>query len=244
VAPVYDVEVERLAKADVDGFAVDLGVHYGAESWGWGLALESGGKVKGNGRVDYRARDVGDPAIQAALDARLRRGSTRQSFELPWEARTGVWVAPYPELRMELDVAMAGWSTLDATHTTYSPDPFVPGGANLAVTETRQRSWKDTTSVRLGVEGDLTDHWTLSGGLGWEPSPVPSSTLEPGFARGDAIVYGLGMTYRIKRIAFDVGYSYFQHSKRRVSGQESDPRVRSTYESRGQVFAISAGWSR
>lgn len=243
--PAYDVEVERLAKADVDGQSFDLGLHYGAETWGWGLALESGGKVKGSGRVNYHARDVpADPAIRAALDARLTGGSARQSFELPWEARTGLWVAPYAELRMELDLVMTGWSVVDATHTTYSPDPFLPGSGGGAVTESRPRAWKDTISVRLGVEGDLSDHWGLSGGVGWEPSPVPSSTVEPGFARGGAITYGIGMTYRIKRIAFDVGYSYFQHSKRRVSGQEADPRVRSTYESRVQVFAVSASWSR
>jgi long-chain fatty acid transport protein len=242
--PVYDVEVERLASADVDGLTFDLGVHYGAESWGWGLALDSGGNVDGGGRVSYRARDVADPAIQAALDARLREGSTSQGFDLPWQVRTGFWRAPYPELRLEVDVALTGWSTLDATHVTYTPDPFVSGGANASVVETRERNWKDTISVRLGVEGDLTDHWVMSGGLGWEPTPVPSSTLEPGFARGDAIVLGLGMSYRVNRTVFDVGYSYFHHSNRSASGQEPDPRVRSTYESRSQVFAVSVGWSR
>ena len=211
----HTVEVSRLAAADVDGLGVDLGLHYGAEAWGWGLVLDTGAEVEGNGEVNYAPRDVpADPVLQANLDRRFARGRTNQSFDLPWELRTGFWVAPYPELRLELDVALTGWSVEETDVVTYSPNAF--GGPTR---EIRQRDWDDTVSLRMGLEGDVGDHWVLSTGLGWEPSPVPSSTLEPGFARGDAIVAGLGFSYQINQLSLDLGYSFYFHDDRSTRGQ-------------------------
>ncbi|HEV8629547.1 MAG TPA: outer membrane protein transport protein [Thermoanaerobaculia bacterium] len=243
----FHVEVERQASADVDGYALDLGLHYGAESWGWGLVLDSGGKVKGNGKVSYFARDVpNDPLVRSNLDSRLRHSSTRQSFELPRELRSGMWLAFSPAWRLELDLAWAEWSTVDATTVAYSADPFLSQASEPPpATEVRPRQWKDTLSTRLGSDFDLGEHWGVAAGVAWEPSPVPDSTVEPGFPRSDAIVYGLGMTYRINRVVFDLGYSYYQYSRRHAAGQEAlAPTVTSSYQARDQVFAFSASFHR
>jgi long-chain fatty acid transport protein len=237
----YDVEVSRRAESDADGFGLDVGLHYDAPAWGWGLVFDTGAEVEGNGTVKYTARDVpNDPVVQSILDARLRNGGTSQSFDLPWELRSGFWVAPYPELRVELDVVWTGWSVEEDDVVTYEPNAF--GGPTR---EVRARDWEDTLSLRLGVEGDLADHWMASGGLAWEPTPVPSSTLEPGFARGDAIVAGLGMSYRSTRVILDLGYSFYFYDERGASGQElENPQVSGTYSGRDQVWAFSASFRR
>jgi long-chain fatty acid transport protein len=246
----YDLEVERESTADADGYAVDLGLHYGAKSWGWGLVLDSGGKVKGNGDATYVARDVpNDPQLQSNLQRQLARAGSRQSFELPREVRTGLWLAASPAVRVELDLAWTAWSVVDETSVTFDNNAF--GGFSLessppvagAGGEVRSRQWNDTLSVRLGTEWDVAEHWGVNLGAGLEPSPVPSATVEPGFARGDALVLGAGMTYRIRGISFDLGYSYFQYDGRRVGGQElQHPQVSSTYESSDQVFGFSVSW--
>ena len=240
---LYQVEVNREARASIDGFGFDVGLHYSREAWGWGLVADSGAELKGSGRVRYEARDVPtDPVLQARLEALLASGSTRQAFDLPWELRSGWWVAPYPELRLELDLAWMGWSVVDETVIAYEPNPFTGG---VGGTERRERNWDDTLSVRLGVEGDLTERWGLSGGLAWEPSPVPAATLEPGFARGDAWVAGLGMRYHLEHVSFDLGYSHFAYEDQRAGGQELDlPNRSGTYESRERVWAFSVSWRR
>ena len=240
---LYQVEVNREARASVDGFAFDLGLHYARDAWGWGLVADSGAELEGSGDVRYEARDIPtDPVLRSRLDALLARGNTRQSFDLPWEIRTGWWVAPYPELRLELDLAWMGWSVVDQTEISYQPNPFA---GNSGSTERRRRDWDDTLSVRLGVEGDLNARWGLSGGLAWEPSPVPGATLEPGFARGDAWVVGLGFGYQLERVSFALGYSRFFYEDRGASGQELErPLQGGTYESQDQVWAFSASWRR
>jgi long-chain fatty acid transport protein len=238
---VHQVEVSRRADADVDGFGLDLGLHYGAEAWGWGLVFDTGAEVKGNGDVRYTPRDVpADPVLRANLDQLLARGRSTQSFDLPWELRTGWWVAPYPELRLALDVAWTGWSVEKDDVITFTPNAF--GGPNR---EVRSRDWDDTLSVRLGLEGDVADHWVASGGLAWEPSPIPNRTVEPGFARGDAIVAGLGISYVTGRISLDLGYSFHFHDDRSVRGQElASPEIAGTYETRNQIWSFSASFHR
>lgn len=238
---VHPIEVSRRSEVDADGFGLDLGLHYGAEAWGWGLVFDTGAEVEGNGVAKYAPRDVpADPVLQANLDRLFSRGSSSQSFDLPWEIRTGFWVAPYPELRWALDVAWTGWSVEGDDVVTFSPNPFA-----TSTREVRRRDWDDTLSVRTGLEGDVGEHWVLSGGLAWEPSPVPTETLEPGFARGDAIVVGLGFGYHVAKVSLDLGYSYYFYDDRSARGHElQQPAVAGTYSSRDQIWAFSASWRR
>jgi long-chain fatty acid transport protein len=242
-APPVEVEVERDASADIDAFAWDLAVHYAAPSWGWGAVYRSPEKLKGNGDLRYRPRDVpeGVPGLNAALSAIFRNGSSRQSFEIPREVRTGIWYAPYPELRIELDAAYQSWSSLEATDVTYDPDPFRQNPAGPTVRT--PRDWKNTTSLRLGVEGNITDNFVIFGGISQEPSPVPGSTLEPGFPRGDALVYGAGFSYNFPQISFDLGYTLHDHDNRSTRNQElQHPGRTGTYSAADQVWGFAVRW--
>jgi len=238
--PPINVEVERNSGADVDALAWDLAVHYAAPSWGWGAVYRSPERLKGNGDVSYEARDVpvGVPGLDAAIRARLVNGSSRQSFEIPREVRAGIWYAPYPELRIELDANLQSWSSLENTDVTFDPNVFGDGP-----TVRTARDWKDTTSLRLGIEGDITDNFVLFGGVASEPSPVPDSTVEPGFPRGDAMVYGAGFSYNFPQLSFDVGYSIHEHDDRGASGQELlNPARTGTYSASDQVWGFAVRW--
>ena len=235
------LEVERLAESTVDGLAFDLAVQLKKASWGWGAVVRSATEVAGKGDVTYRVRDVPpDPELEQGVFDRFTTGSSTQAFDLPWEARTGFWYAPYPELRLELDLAYEGWSVVESTTVTYRPDPV---DEESETTETRERQWEDTLNVRLGVEGDITDEWVFFGGLGYQGSPVPTETLEPGFPRGDTWIMGLGFSYNLETLSFDAGYSYHISADRSATGQElAAPEITSDYSSRAQVFGVSVRW--
>jgi long-chain fatty acid transport protein len=240
VIPV-PVEIQRNASADVDATAWDVSVHYAAPSWGWGGVFRSAESLKGNGDVSYKPRDVpqGVPGLDGALQSIYVPGRVRESFEIPREVRGGIWYAPYPELRIEVDVSLQSWSSLEATDITYSPNPFDPAGP----TETIPRNWKDTTNLRLGLEGNVTDNFLLFGGVALEQSPVPDRTIEPGFPYGDVMVYAAGFTYNFPQISFDMAYSYHSFDSRDVGRQEPlSPTRTGTYSARDQVFGLTARW--
>src|SRR5688500_3895028 len=149
---------------------------------------------------------LADDAEEAArfLEARPHQ----LSFEQPPEIRVGFWGAPHAQLRIELDLAYAAWSEADNSIVRLRPPEICD---NTLCPIFLDRHWKDTVSVRLGVEGDISRKAVLSGGVAYEPSPVRSSQLEPGFPRGDAYIYALGWSYSFSQFSVDLGYSLHDH---------------------------------
>lgn len=237
------VEAELRLDGDVDAFAFDLALHYESIVWGWGAVYRSGAELEDSADLTFNARDVAapnDPQVQAELDRLLFDRGARQTFELPWEIRTGVWIAPYPELRLELDLAYTGWSELDRSRVF--PEFGDPLAAQVSALS-KERQWDDVVSIRLGLEGDVGERFKVLAGLALEPSPVPSSTLEPGFPRGDALVYAVGFSYDLPDLSFDLGVSLHDHDDRSVRGLELDaPNVEGTFSARDIVWAASARW--
>jgi len=236
--PTTTVEIQRQDEATVDGLSWDAAVHYADPVWGWGAVYRDAARLKGTGSVDYTPRDVAVPGLEALVRNAFPSGRARQSFEIPREVRTGVWAAPYPELRIELDVAWQNWSQLHDTAIDYKPNTLLDGP-----TVTTPRDWKDTYDVRLGVEGDITDALVAFGGISREQSPVPAHNLLPDFPRGDATVYALGASYNFPRISFDLAVSFHQHDPYRTGIAEPlNPGVTGSYRGNDKVCAASVRW--
>jgi len=239
VRPDVPFEVMFTADGDVDAVSFDAGIQYSTNVWGWGAAYRHSAELESTDPYEVTVRNITVPDLEPEVEEGLGVFEVQQSFELPWELAAGAWIAPYPELRIELDAALAAWSRSE----TRIVDPRSQGPVLGNVIQTRTRNWDDTLSVRLGIEGDVANHWTVYGGLAHEPSPVPSGNLEPGFPRGDALVYAVGGSYNLSWISFDLGYSYWDHDDRTVTGQVlSAPTTRSTYTATEQVWSFSARW--
>lgn len=233
----FTTEVLLDAASDVDGLGFDAAVHFTTPVWGWGAVYRSAVTVDGGGEVSRSARDLPtDAAARQALAAQLPKTSLGQSVHLPAELRGGAWLAPYPELRLELDLTYQAWSDFEQSIST----PTVPG-APVAVVQ--RGGWDDVLGVRLAVEGDVNDSVSVFGGIAFEPSPVPRDRVDPAFPRGDATVYAAGMTYNFPQISFDLGASIHQHSDVGSNFQEiPNPGVRGTYSARDTVWSVAARW--
>ncbi len=227
------------AKTDVTGWGVDAGVAYRSTVWGWGATYRDKITVDGGGKVERKVRVAPADPIAAANLENLVRGSTgaHQGLDLPAELGAGIWFAPYPELRVELDLVDTFWSD-------FSQTAAFSGAPGIATTDVQRSGWDDTLGVRLGLEGDVTDALALSAGFALEPSPVPDHRVDPAFFRGDDTVYSVGASYDFPQISFDVGYSLHNFSERHVTGQEgpSVAALPSTYTARASVWAASARW--
>lgn len=236
----YEVEIDRLAEATGDGIGYDLAVQYAAATWGWGATLASAVEVEGSGDLGYLVRDLETlpQATQDELRQRFPTGSSTLTHDLPETLTAGFWYQVASPVKLELDVALARWSASSAGATD---EPAVLGpGFELD----RRSGWEDTLSLRLGAEWTLPDpRWRLGAGLALEPSPAPDDWVEPGAPSGDATVYGLGASIDLDpRLSFDLGYSYHHLGSRDAARQEPDPAVAARYESRAQVWSISARW--
>lgn len=236
--PPQPAEIFVDAETSVDGLGFDAAVHYAATTWGWGAVYRSAVEVEGSDRLRRSVRDQPfSPEAQQRLAEQLAMGNEpiRQRLELPRELRGGIWLAPYPELRIELDLSWQAWSDFEQSISI--------GGSPLQPVAVVQRgNWDDVIGVRLGVEGDVGDSITLFGGVALEPTPVPTRRVDPGFPRGDATVYAVGASYHFPQLSFDLGYSRHDHDSVTVGFQEPDPDVRGTYSANDNVWSISARW--
>ena len=179
--------------------------------WGFGAVYRSEVELTGSGDLAYELRDPPADAsltsgAQSIIDSRPRPFSTK--VDLPRELNAGIWFAPYPELRFEVDLAWVAWSD-SRQELNGSFVGTVSGFQRFPVN--LHGEWNDTLSVRAAVEGEVSDFLTLNGGIAWEPSPVPSSRIAPAWPRGDAIVYAAGASFRYARVTFDLGYSFHDH---------------------------------
>jgi long-chain fatty acid transport protein len=235
----FPFELEFLADETVDGLSFDAGVHYATTVWGFGAVYREGFAETVTSPYDKTVRDIPSPTQEQFIPALFDQIQVRQTAQLPTQLIGGVWLAPYPELRLELDVELALWDrTTDIVFRDDTTGTF-PGQEQF---EIRVRDWDDTVSVRLAAEGDLSERWTLGGGIAWEPSPTSDSVngaVDPGFPRGDALVYGLGASYVLPTVTFDVGYSFWDYDDRRSAGFAAP----GTYSAREQVWSASARWS-
>jgi long-chain fatty acid transport protein len=236
------MEIVTEAAAEVDGLGFDLGLQYTAPGWGLGLVAGSGVELDGSGDLDYVPHEpLADASAQADFRLRFRNGSARLDFELPPSLSLGLWWSLSDALKLEIDAAWSGWSALDRTRiATNSASPYSTPPPALD----RRREWDDVVSLRLGAEWTLSPLWALGGGIAFEPSPVPESTIEPGFPQGDAVVLALGASCSFPGVAFDIGYSYYQYSDSKASLDGLDFPVNGTFSSRSQVFSVSARWRR
>ena len=170
----FTTEVLLDASSDVDGFGFDAGVHYTTAVWGWGAVYRSAVTVDGGGDLARSARDLpADAAAAQALHAQLPGSSLSQGLDLPAELRGGVWIAPYPELRLELDLTYQAWGDFQQSFS----GPAAPG---TPVAIVQRGGWDDTFGARLAVEGDVNDSITVFGGLALRPLAGARQPGRPG----------------------------------------------------------------
>jgi long-chain fatty acid transport protein len=235
--PFFPVEITGDADADIDGYGFDVGVQYRSTLWGFGALYRSEVELEGNGDIDFELRDPpADPALTPGIldliDSFRRDFSAR--YDSPRELVGGIWFAPYPELRFEIDAAWTNWSDSSqeflGDFLVFSSPQFQRFPVDL------HGEWDDTLSLRLGVEGDVSDFVVLSGGVAWEPSPVPTGRIAPAWPRGDAIVYGLGIGFHYETVDFDLGYAFHDHDDEAVN----QLGTRGTFSSDEQAWSVSA----
>lgn len=244
--PLLPVEYFQDAEADVDGFGFDLGAQFRSTLWGFGALYRSGVELEGSDDLSFAVRDAAPEVLEPARAILAARpGAFDATVQNPAELHAGAWFAPYPELRIEVDLALVSWADAEQVFS-------IPAANGVRTPVNLMAGFDDTVSVRLGLEGDLSDFVALSGGVAWEPSPVPEERTSSAWPRGDATVYAVGASFRYDRVRFDLGYSFHDYEEREVvdpfpgTGQPPLPtpvEILGTFSSDVQVWSVSARYT-
>ena len=141
--------------------------------WGYNLAVTLKPAKEATLAVTYRSRiDMGlsgdaSGAIPTGVNA--TKGNTILPLPGQFSAAFAYTFVSNTTVEMVLEHTM--WSAYDSLNINFEGTQ-VPG-TNPSITP---KKWEDTDTFRLGVTQKY-DSWTAMAGLGYDPSPVPSSTI-------------------------------------------------------------------
>jgi long-chain fatty acid transport protein len=121
-------------------------------------------------------------------------------------------------IRVMADAQWTDWSSLREINVDFA-NPFQPNSAE-------DFSWNDTEMYALGAEWDLSDSFTLRGGITIDETPTHLETRTPRLPDNDRMLYSIGFTWNVSD-AFSVDAAY-----QRIEIDNSPVDIRSSSGSR------------
>ncbi len=168
--------------------------------------------------ISYRSRvnheldslDIRIKPEMPALGIHNTRGTMR--FTTPAILMMGTALS-WEKFTVAFDVYWTEWSVQDRIRVKFD-QPV------LGVTEqVLDKKWKDTFTYGIGVEYAVTDYFFLRAGYIYDPTPVPSGTLDPMVFSGDSQLYCFGIGLEKGRFTADFSYSRIISKDRRFDNR-------------------------
>lgn len=129
----------------------------------------------------------------------------------------GYTYRPIPTLDISFEAQWADWSVFKEQRLDFTKETDPARLAILNGDNPTPKNWRDTYSFAVGTEYRAREKLTLRGGAYYAPSPVPSSTFDPGtpFLDRIALTFGAGYDWS-KKTSLDVGVAVVFHKNRSI----------------------------
>jgi long-chain fatty acid transport protein len=207
--------------------------------WGWNVALMH---VRGPISLGTSFRSKVRTGLDGTFDA-TRLGSTKSSGStkliFPYMWQIGGRYAVSPELALEFDFDLTGWSAFRDVSVSHS-SPGIPSPV------TESENWNNSKTYHLGVTYQMNPQWQLRFGYGYDEGPQPDSHYSPRIPDASRNTFTAGVKYGIERWAFEAGYLFEMFNKRTIDSQtpflggdsNGTAVYNGTYRSNASLFGI------
>jgi long-chain fatty acid transport protein len=192
------------------------------DSWeaGYNVALTARPVEDMNVSLTYRSKvDLG---VEGTADLYTSVGPGRYSgdtgVEIPLPAMLAIAVSYtfFDQLTVELDYDRTYWSDYENLDFTY-PGPMINPVLAMAFDSAKPKQWSDTESWRLSVSYDMQNDFILMAGFAIDENPVPDATLSFELPDSDALLYSVGLRYKVNQdVELGVAYLYDDKESRNV----------------------------
>lgn len=169
-------------------------------------------------------------ASQFAPGGALAAQDVRSELPHPAQLQAGVGYTGVPRLTVVVDGTWVEWSTFRDLPLAFE------GGAG---TRTFIEDFRDSWSVRAGVDYALRPRWVVRGGLAFVRTPVPDETVTPLLPDSNRRNFTLGLSAPLGRtIGLDVGYLHVDTPERRGRIVDRPSRSLTAAQLNRGVFAL------
>lgn len=140
---------------------------------------------------------------------------------------------------LELDYNFTLWEVYDELQIKFDRDPT--GTLSQAVA----KDWKNTHTLRLGLNYKINDEGTLRAGFVWDQAPAPDHTVSPDLPDSDRLVGSIGGGYHNQKYGIKVD-AYFMVTSflpREVTAEDGEDIFPASYSSRAYLFGVTLGYA-
>jgi len=208
-----------LNKINLDNLAQQL-EGKNKDGWGGTASLMAHYKYFRLG-VNYRSRVaidinagtvIGGPVLGPLAGSRT---SANTKITLPDSVNVGLAWQPNDAWLLSLDVDWTNWKTFNEVRINYVPSllsTVLTGGTGTNVIP---ENWKDTVTVRAGVEWHFVENMRARFGYVYDPSPIDDVNFSPAIPGNDRQLFSLGYSYDFnKATTLDLAYTYVYFRQR------------------------------
>ena len=230
------------AEADLRGSGSTWGWRLGARwagksGWRFGFAWHGQADLKLDGDIDYTVVPLGAYSLDQAIATLFVDGPASTTLTLPAIGWMGVGHEG-ERLTWETALTWTNWSVMDQVIVDLAP--VEAGGLTLVTTQFLTPRWHDAWAVRAGVRAKLAGPWSVSGGVGFDESPVPRKTADPLLPDSDRIQLAAGVTHRRAHLSVDLGVQALRFAPLDTKG--SGNSLEANYRSSALAFAATVSW--
>ncbi len=244
-ASVLIRQATSLAPFEGDAFITLEGEESSAFGYNFGFlwkpldVLSIGGSFKSE--VDFSFEGTAEATGPVQLAASLPSGDISADLTTPLNIQGGIAVRVIKQLQLSADFQWIGWSSYDTLAVDFKDEAF----DDLS----EPRLYEDTYIIRFGAQYDLSDEFSLLGGVYYDKNPVDANNLSPSLPDSDRLGFSVGVDAKItNNLGISGSYLFIRSSELTVtdSHQEYTPggsKLNGIYNSSANLLSLSIYYS-
>lgn len=235
VGRIQDVANTRL----VSEYGSDIGFNAGilfkaSDRWRFGAAYRSAMDIDLDGEAEVTQLLTGNAQFDAIVASQLPPDQDiSTTLPFPEIATVAVAFSPNENWDIELDIIRTGWDRFKALDVEFKQTP--------AFSFSREQNWEDSSSYRLGVNHNATEHWDVRFGFVYDENPQPIEAVSPLLPDSDRLGGSLGAGFHAGPFTVD-GSLLVLHFKDRDTQGLSPEGFNGLYETDALLWSVNLGY--
>ena len=170
----------------------------------------------------------------------LPNGAITAKLTTPMNIVGGIAVQVIPQLKLSADYQWIGWSSYDTLAVKFVDDPE----DNVA----SPRLYKNSFIVRFGAQYDISDQFSLLGGIYYDQMPVEPQYVNPSLPDTDRLGFSIGAEAKFnERFGISGSYLFIRGEQLTVTDSEEiytpgNSPFNGTYNSSANLLSLSLNY--
>ncbi|HWP82054.1 MAG TPA: OmpP1/FadL family transporter [Bacteroidota bacterium] len=172
--------------------------------------------------------------VPASLKSSFPDGPVKTDLKGPANAIIGLAYAIDEGLTVETDFQYTTWSAFDTLIVEFEK----PINGETRIRSTRE--YHNAFLLRLGIEYEMSDVWTLRAGYIFDKNPIKDGYLEPSLPDTDRHDLTLGVGYKVSEVlSIDASYMFVLALQRTETQSIAEYSFNGTYNSVAHLASLS-----